>query len=89
MSFAGRLHKPIAAVKPFSDGLAEDLNRNREIAAAVALLLFGGKGKVLSQANFFSKICEISYLGDVRFAAGAEDPLKVDNIVSNNYQRFQ
>ena len=44
---------------------------------------------MLSQANFFSKICEISYLGDVRFTAGAEDPLKIDNIVSNNYPRFQ
>jgi hypothetical protein len=71
MSFAGRLHKPIAPVKSFSDGLSEDLARNREIATAVALLLFGGKGKVLSQANFLRKICEISYLGDLRFTTGA------------------
>lgn len=63
--------------------------RNREIAAAVALLLFGGKGRSLSHADFFNKICEISYLGDVRFAAGAENPMKTQNIVNNNYAKFQ
>lgn len=56
---------------------------------AVALLLFGGKAKHLSHAEFFNKVCEISYHGDVRFAAGAENPMKTQNIVSNNYAKFQ
>ena len=28
-------------------------------------------------------------MGDVRFSAGAENPLKVQNIVNNNYAKFQ
>lgn len=28
-------------------------------------------------------------MGDVRFAARAENPLKVQNIVNNNYSKFQ
>jgi mitochondrial translocator assembly and maintenance protein 41 len=89
LSFAGRLHKPVLPLRPLSEGLGEDLSRNREIAVAVALLLFGGKGRSLSHGDFFHKICEISYLGDVRFAAGAENPMKMHNIVNNNYLKFQ
>lgn len=28
-------------------------------------------------------------MGDVRFAAGAENPNKIENIVNHNYSRFQ
>lgn len=89
LSFAGRLHKPILPLRPLAEGLDDDIHRNRESAIAIALLLFGGKARFLPHFDLFCKICEISYMGDIRFSAGAENPNKVANIVEHNMGRFR
>ena len=87
LSFAGRLHKPVIPLQQYQENFLRDMTKNRQSALAVALLLIR-RAKDYPLIQLFAKIREISYLGDVRFAAGAENPRKVYNIVENNYNGF-
>jgi len=84
---AGRLHKPVVVLGERDDDLVADASRaNLASALATALVLLP---TTFDAHALFSTIASLSYEGDVRFAVGAEDPRKIDNIVSPNLARFE
>lgn len=89
LSCSGRLHKPVKIIH--TDFFAKrDLENNLHVnlvqAASIGLLLnFGSR---ISMREFLVTVASLSYVGDVRFAVGAENTKKVENIVDGNYLRF-
>ena len=82
---AGRLQKPVQILTPVSRKLQTALETNLENALVTSLHLLPSKP---SEKQIFTQICGLSYLGDFRVGI-AEDPGKVDKIVSNNLEGFQ
>ena len=81
---AGRLHKPVAVVR--DDAAIGRCNaRNLEAAVAVARLTLPA---TFSREQLFARLAALSYDGDVRMGM-AENPDKVNNIVSANVDRFE
>jgi len=89
---AGRMHKPVVPVK----GLVSDASDKIEEAQAANLMAAVSAAMLLWETNheetltpsmpiskLFSTIASLSYTGDPRMTAGAEDPNKVTNLVES------
>ncbi|PGH09213.1 hypothetical protein AJ79_05742 [Helicocarpus griseus UAMH5409] len=82
---AGRLHKPVKILRDHPRvRLANQVNLLS--AVRVALLLLPPK---FTEQQLYSTIAGISYMGDPRMAFAAEDPRKVNNIVSSQITNFR
>lgn len=91
---AGRLQKP--TVNLSSKGLADDLElgywlqRNLISAALLSKKRCLNKyGSSFTDLQFFTELCTLSYLGDIRFKLGGENPNKSKNIVLKNMNNFK
>lgn len=81
----GRLHKPVKILRDEPRvRLANQINLLS--ALRVALLLLPEK---FSEHLLYSTIAGISYMGDIRMKLFAENPHKVQNIVSNQLPHFR
>ncbi|OAX81651.1 hypothetical protein ACJ72_04006 [Emergomyces africanus] len=82
---AGRLQKPVKILRDHPKvRLANQVNLLS--AVRVALLLLPPK---FTEQQLYSTIAGISYMGDPRMAFAAEDPRKVNNIVSSQMTNFR
>ncbi|OJJ50031.1 hypothetical protein ASPZODRAFT_128620 [Penicilliopsis zonata CBS 506.65] len=82
---AGRLQKPVKILRDHpSVRLANQVNLLS--AVRVALLLLPPR---FTEFQLYSTIASISYMGDLRMALPAEDPGKVNNIVSGQMAHFR
>lgn len=96
---AGRLQKPVVNFKTESNNvdysyfdleLSYWLERNLIAAAVVAKKRSVSKyGTQFTHFQFFTELCTLSYLGDIRFKLGGENPSKCANIVSKNLDNFK
>lgn len=86
---AGRMHKPIV-VTTTMDSKLQDQQSNSNLPAALSASLLLLKKSVVSDAELYAQIAALSYTGDPRMAAGAEDPEKVNKLVQSpgQMQRF-
>ena len=100
---AGRLHKPVHVLKQHSM-VWEDVLQNRSQALAVALLLQEGQeilnrggesgydedeDEDVQELRLYSTIAGLSYTGDIRMAVGAENPNKVNNLVTGAMSQYR
>lgn len=84
--FAGRLQKPVNYLK--EDDMLKFLNQyNLKNAMTVAIFLM--QTNQFTERQLYEQITSISYLGDFRMYIGGENPNKVKNIVSKQFQYFQ
>ncbi|KAB8074990.1 mitochondrial matrix Mmp37-domain-containing protein [Aspergillus leporis] len=82
---AGRLQKPVKILRDHPKvRLANQMNLLS--AVRVALLLLPAE---FTEFQLYSTIAGISYMGDLRMALPAEDPRKVNNIVSGQMANFR
>lgn len=86
---AGRLQKPVKVLK--NDLSVQYWNQlNLKAAATLAKhLIIKNSDKPLDEFEFYKQITALSYLGDIRYKVGAENPNKVNNIVEKNFAQFQ
>jgi translocator assembly and maintenance protein 41 len=87
---AGRLHKPVRVLRAASGAsdLHDALQENLSSAIGASMVLLAASGKIVaSERDVFAQIARLSYDGDVRMMI-AENPRKIDNIVSNNLAEF-
>lgn len=91
---AGRLQKP--TVNLSNKGLSDDLElgywlqRNLISAAILSKKRCLNKyGSSFTDLQFFTELCTLSYLGDIRFKLGGENPDKAKNIVLKNLKNFK
>lgn len=92
---AGRMHKPTVTVLERSNGAVQEVQErwNLRAALATALLLQSSTQLAITTATPFrvyTQIAALSYTGDFRIAAGAEDPNKISKLVQSpgQYHRF-
>ncbi|AGO10848.1 AaceriAFR665Cp [[Ashbya] aceris (nom. inval.)] len=86
---AGRLQKPVKVLK--NDLRVQFWNQlNLKSAATLAkhMILAKSPGKI-DEFEFYKQVTALSYIGDVRYKLGGENPSKVTNIVEKNYENFQ
>lgn len=86
---AGRLQKPVKVLK--NDLRVQYWNQlNLKAAATLArhFTLKKNNGE-FDDIKFYNEIAGLSYLGDVRYALGGENPNKVANIVTKNLDNFR
>ena len=82
---AGRLQKPVKILRDNpSVRLANQLNLLSAVRTALLLL-----PHEFSEFELYSTIAGISYKGDLRMSLPAEDPRKIDNIVSAQLSNFR
>ncbi|KAF9890335.1 Mitochondrial translocator assembly and maintenance protein 41 [Aspergillus nanangensis] len=82
---AGRLQKPVKILRDHPKvRLANQINLLS--AVRVALLLLPAE---FTEFQLYSTIAGISYMGDLRMVLPAEDPRKVNNIVSSQMANFR
>lgn len=81
---AGRMQKPVRIVKD-EPSISSAQQQNLKAAMSTALLLLPSN---FSEQELYMKIAAVSYMGDVRMAF-AENPLKVQNIVTNQFDMFR
>ncbi|OJJ74384.1 hypothetical protein ASPBRDRAFT_193104 [Aspergillus brasiliensis CBS 101740] len=82
---AGRLQKPVKILRDHPKvRLANQMNLLS--AVRVALLLLPAE---FTEFQLYSTIASMSYMGDLRMALPAEDPRKVNNIVSSQMANFR
>ena len=103
MYIAGRMHKPTVPLETISDcssrdeiiQLQEDYNLRFAVATGLLLLphqkLANRDTTTVLEEDLYKCIAGLSYIGDPRMALGAEDPNKVNKLVSSlgQYDRFQ
>jgi len=89
---AGRMHKPTVEIIQRPMANQPDIRQlqhshNLPAALSTALLLSnvstGSSPMSLSSAEIYTNIAALSYTGDFRMAAGAEDPQKITKLVSS------
>lgn len=82
---AGRLQKPVKILRDHPQvRLANQMNLLS--AVRVALLLLPAE---FTEFELYSTIAGMSYMGDIRMSLPAEDPRKVNNIVSGQMANFR
>lgn len=82
---AGRLQKPVKILRDHpSVRLANQVNLISAVRTALLLL-----PPDFTEQQLYGTIAGISYMGDPRFTAGAENPQKVANIVSGQLANFR
>ncbi|CUS24331.1 LAQU0S15e02102g1_1 [Lachancea quebecensis] len=86
---AGRLQKPVKVLK--NDLSVQYWNQlNLKAAATLAKhLMPQDPTKPLDELEFYTQITALSYVGDIRYKVGGENPDKVKNIVEKNFAQFQ
>lgn len=95
LAFAGRMHKPTLDVSyclqtDTEAGNSPNLDYDRLIDAQCSNMRSAFSTSLLllpeefSEFELFKTMTGISYCGDVRTIVGAEDPMKVDRIVTNS-----
>jgi translocator assembly and maintenance protein 41 len=80
---SGRMHKPVAILQSDTAVIAA-ATRNLHSAVACSMLLLP---RTFSERQLYMTIAGLSYTGDVRMGL-AENPKKVENIVSANHEHF-
>ncbi|KAL6947342.1 Mitochondrial translocator assembly and maintenance protein 41 [Hanseniaspora vineae] len=86
---AGRLQKPVKVLK--NDLRVQYWNQlNLKAAATISkhITLTKNNG-VFDEFEFYENLTGLSYLGDIRYKIGAENPKKIQNIVSKNLENFR
>lgn len=94
---AGRLQKPVKILISTDEILYwNQLNLMNAALVAERMITSGssrGKSQINSkhdlELNLYKKITALSYLGDIRYTLGLENPNKVNNIVMNNIKNFE
>lgn len=82
---AGRLQKPVKILRDHPRvRLANQMNLLSAVRVALLLL-----PEQFSEFQLYSTIAAISYMGDIRMALPAEDPRKVNNIVTGQMANFR
>lgn len=88
---AGRLQKPVKILK--ENNIIKYWNQlNLKSAATLAKYLLRSDKSMqhgLDEFKFYQKITGLSYIGDIRYTLGGENPNKVNNIVDKNFHNFQ
>ncbi|CAI4063299.1 hypothetical protein SUVZ_07G2850 [Saccharomyces uvarum] len=86
---AGRLQKPVKILK--NDLRVQYWNQlNLKAAATLAKHYTLEKNdNKFDEFQFYKEITALSYAGDIRYKLGGENPDKVNNIVTKNFERFQ
>lgn len=86
---AGRLQKPVSILR--DDPIIKFWNQqNLRAAATLAYLDMNLKpNEAFDEFKFYENITALSYKGDIRYKLGAENPNKINKIVSNNFEYFQ
>lgn len=86
---AGRLQKPVKVLK--TNPTIEHYNHlNLKAAATLAKHLISVEyPEKFDEFQFYKEITGLSYLGDIRYHLGAENPKKVENIVTKNFDKFR
>lgn len=88
---AGRLQKPVKILK--ENSMVKYWNQlNLKSAATLAKHLLrrdNTQSPKIDEFDFYRKITGLSYLGDIRYTLGGENPNKVNNIVARNLHNFQ
>jgi len=87
MTLAGRVQKPIKSLifsKPSSE-ISEAIHLTREMAYNYASINLAMQDEPVTFDNILKEIISLSYRGDIRYLVGAEDPSKIDNILSQNH----
>ena len=92
MYIAGRMHKPTHSLIDSDEIMMLQQDYNLKYAMATALLLLSENyhsqdgNNDIDIGNVFEVISGLSYIGDPRVAAGAEDPRKVEKLVRSEGQ---
>lgn len=91
---AGRLQKPTVNLsnKELSDDLELGYWLQRNLISAALLSkkrCLTKYGSSFTDLQFFTELCTLSYLGDIRFKLGGENPDKSKNIVLKNMKNFK
>lgn len=87
---AGRLQKPVKVLK--NDLRVQYWNQlNLKAAATLAKqrLKIRNGDEPENEFDFYKEITALSYIGDIRYKLGGENPRKIDNIVSKNMDNFR
>lgn len=86
---AGRLQKPVKFLKNNLDVTYWN-QKNLRYAATLAkyLTLKKNNGK-FDDFQFYKEITGLSYMGDIRYKLGGENPNKINNIVTKNLEYFK
>jgi translocator assembly and maintenance protein 41 len=86
----GRLQKPTSVLFSNKDTMLEFTRaQSRNLPAALAAaVLCSGKSDTIDECQLFRSLISLSYLGDVRVGI-AENPRKVDNILSGQLPMFR
>lgn len=86
---AGRLQKPVKILKNDLRVLYwNQLNLKAAASLAKYLTLQRNNG-TFDEFQFYKEIAGLSYLGDIRYQLGGENPNKVSNIVIKNFENFR
>lgn len=86
---AGRLQKPVKVLKNDLRVLYwNQLNLKAAASLAKHLTLQKNNGN-FEEFQFYKEIAGLSYLGDIRYQLGGENPNKVSNIVTKNFENFR
>jgi translocator assembly and maintenance protein 41 len=85
---AGRMHKPVATLIASDEVMDLQEKYNLQYALSTSLLLHVGKAKnnILHTSDLYQTIASLSYMGDPRMTAGAEDPDKLLKLVQSEGQ---
>lgn len=83
---AGRLQKP---VNYLIDNRTIRLLNQYNLKSALSLAVLLMKEPYFDERQLYETITRISYLGDIRYILGGENPNKVKNIVSKQFDKFQ
>lgn len=83
---AGRFQKPVLVVRG-DDKLDNATKRNRLNALRTILLL--NYGDTISEEELYKHICTLSYFGDARMALNLENPKKISNIVTGEFDELR
>ena len=86
---AGRLQKPVKFLKNNLNVLYWNQVNLRNAATLGKYITLEKNGGKFDEFEFYKEITALSYLGDIRYTLGGEDPHKVTNIVTKNFQFFR
>lgn len=92
MYVSGRLHKPVAIIRN-SPKIKLLQQYNLINAVKLSLLLLSNKNIdksefIITENELYHQIASLSYIGDPRLKVKGENPNKVNNIVSNQFNQF-
>ena len=92
---AGRLQKPVKFLKHNKSVMYWNQINLRNAATLAKHLTLKKNGlkstdiKSIDEFQFFKEITGLSYLGDIRYKLGGENPNKINNIVTKNLDKFR